>query len=114
MLRRQHSVEAMRRGGSLEPEPEPTASDHGGWYYCSMGQQHGPIHLDLLRDQHANGLLPRGLTEFWRDGDDTVTSAEELLGVYDDDDEDSWSEIVTDDEDHSDVSDDSEDHIKNE
>jgi len=97
MLRRQRSVEAMRRDLSLEPEPELTPTEQG-WYYCNEGQQHGPILLDLLREQHASGTLPRGLTEFWRDGDDTVTSAQELLGVYHDTDEDSWSDVVTDDD----------------
>ena len=98
MLRRQRSVEAIRRG--LHPgEPEPEWSEaNEGWYYVSTGQQHGPIRLELLREWHADGTLPRGLTEFWRDGDETVTSAKELLGVYDSD-EDSWSDIVTDEED---------------
>jgi ubiquitin-protein ligase len=102
-LRRQRSVEAIRAAGRLahpgsEPEPESEATELG-WYYFYMGQQHGPIRLELLREWHADGTLPRGLTEFWRDGDETVTSARELLGVDDDGDDDSWNEIVTDDED---------------
>merc|ERR1712227_1061093 len=65
-LRRQHSVESMRRALNNEPEPEP------GWYFHSMGHQHGPISLEVLRERHANGLLApdlRSLTEFWREGD---------------------------------------------
>ena len=112
MLRRQRSFEAIRR--SLHPgEPEPDLSEtNEGWYYFSAGQQHGPIRLALLREWHADGTLPRGLTEFWRDGDETVTSAKELLGVYDDEDS-SWSDIVTDDEDQ-DVGDGTESDDKNE
>ena len=86
VLRRQRSVEALRSlmsGGEPEPDPEP------GWYYLdSQGQQHGPVRLELLREWHAAGVLPRGLSTFWRSVDDEVTSAQELFGEYDDDDDD--------------------------
>ena len=77
-LRRQRSVEAMR--ATAEPEPE---SEERWRYVDAAGKQQGPHRLELLREWHAAGRLPKGLSA-WRDSDDQPTPATELFG---DDDE---------------------------